>query len=69
MTEQEDYTFHCEVGDHDVNNGTLGARCAHCNRVLCFDHQGNPDTLPGNYVACVDHVTVVEEMQRKVQER
>lgn len=58
------YIPHCDVGDHDVTDGSHVLRCAHCNRRLCVAHQGNPDTPLGSMVACVDHIEQVAQMNR-----
>jgi len=55
---------HCDYGNHDVTDGTFLQRCAVCERSVCFIHQGNRNALAGSYVACLDHINEVAEMNR-----
>jgi hypothetical protein len=54
---------YCQIGRHGVVNHWVGA-CAVCDRTFCTQHQGNPQTGAGLYVACPEHVEEVEAMNR-----
>jgi hypothetical protein len=61
-------TSYCDIGQHVLINTWVGA-CVVCDRRVCHCHQGNPDALAGDYVACPDHVEEVEAMNRVHWER
>ncbi len=41
--------------------------CEVCKKPVCHNCQGNPEVLPGDYVACKNHVGKVNGMN-KIQE-
>jgi hypothetical protein len=54
---------YCEVGQHDVGDGYL-MQCVICERAFCYEHQGNPNTLAGFYVGCLEHGEQAEALNR-----
>ena len=53
--------FFCEVGQHFANSVN---RCYICPKKVCRAHSGNPNALPGEYMACpahADHVNLINK--------
>jgi len=43
--------------------------CAVCKKPVCYNCQGNPDAIAGSYVACKNHVGVVNGMNKALQKK
>jgi len=55
---------HCAYGNHDVEELVLV--CHHCKKLICLKHTGNPNALPGDWLACLDHVEEVTKANAEI---
>ena len=57
-------TDYCEVGQHQTTGDIF--RCAICKKSCCIQHMGNPNALPGDKIACPDHIAEVARQESRL---